>query len=530
MSGPYPSHASSIGGSHPAVVRRRIRDLMLIGVTGLIALVIAMGIVAAVPSPSFTLMIAVVIGVAGIIYLMVNPRLEVTVAILWFYLGCLDGPVKLVSGGGTTVSSLRDVLIFAVCLGAILRHLATKERTGLPPLSAWVLGFVLIVLLEALNPNTNGALKILGGFRQQLEWVPFFFFGYLLIRSKQRLRKLFILLAVIATANAVVSVYQVRLSPHQLAAWGPGYSEKVLGANGVSGTTFASGGTGRVRPLALGSDIGFGGAVGVIALPGALVLLATAAPRRRWIFMLLSLAALLSIGVSLSRTAVLGSVVTLISFALLSLSTGRRFTRPLAGLVVVLLLSIPLASVLTSTVGTAIFSRYSSIAGSQAASSSTGYKSASLAQIPVVVANDPFGFGLGTAGAASSFGGRTTVTLEGHGFSSETEFNFIMNEMGLPGLLLWISFSVYLGVLVVRRLSRVSDIESRLALAAVFSVLAGLTVMGFAGAVTAGSAGGPYFWLAAGIAAYWLAGRGAALPATVGKRSGLMATAAGAAG
>jgi hypothetical protein len=304
-----------------------------------------------------------------------------------------------------------------------------------------------------------------------------------------------------------VSAYQVRLSPHQLAAWGPGYSQKVLGANGVSGTTFAAEGSGRVRPLGLGSDIGFGGSMGVIALPCALVLLATARPRRRWIFTLLALAAVLGVGVSLSRTAVVGCVVTLVSFALLSFSSGRRVTRPLAALTVVLALVIPLASVVASTEGTAIFTRYSSIAGSNAASSASGYKSVSLSQIPVAIANDPFGFGLGTAGAASGFGGRTSVTLEGHGFSSETEFNFIMNELGLPGLLLWVSFSVYLGVLAVRRLGQVSDVEVRLSLAALFSVLAGLTIMGFAGAFTAGPAGA-FFWFAAGIVAYWLAGPG----------------------
>ncbi len=497
----------SVGGAHPAVIRRRVRELWLLGVTGLIALLIALAITTAVPNPNLLLLAVAAVGGLALIYLMVQPRLEVTVLVLAVFLGCLDGPVKLFSGGNL-VSATRDVLIAAVCLGALLRHFASKRETEIPPLSGWVACFVLVVLLEALNPNTGGTLKILGGFRQQLEWVPFFFFGYLLIRSRARLRKLFIVLGVIAAANAVTSAYQVRLNPHALAAWGPGYAEKVLGANGVSGTTFASGGTGRVRPLALGSDIGFGGTVGVIALPGLLMLLATSRPNRRWVYTLLCLAAALGVGISLSRTAVLGAVLTLMAFAALSFSIGSRVARPLAALLVVMALVVPLASVVTSTEGTAIFSRYSSIAGSQAAGSATGYKSVSLSQIPVDIADDPFGFGLGTAGAASSFGGRTTVTLEGHGFSSETEFNFLMNEIGLPGLLLWLCFYIYLGVLVVRRLSLIQDLDIRLALAAVFSVLAGLFVMGFAGAFSAGQAGGPYFWFAAGIAAYWLAGPG----------------------
>ncbi len=508
MSGFLLSPGGTLGSAHPAVVRRRLRELGLLGVTGLIALLLALGIVTAVPNPNILLLLAAVIATLVIIYLMVNPRLEITVLILGFYMGCLDGPVKLLFSSGNAISVTRDVLIFAVCLGAILRHFASRKETEVPPLSGWVLGFVAIVLLEAFNPNTGGTLKILGGFRQQLEWVPFFFFGYLLIRSKSRLRKLFILLGVIAAANALTSAYQVRLSPHTFAAWGPGYAEKVLGLNGVSGTTFASGGAGRVRPLALGTDIGFGGTVGVIALPCVLTLLATARRNRRWIYMLLCLAAALAVGISLSRTAVLGAVVTLVAFAVLSFSIGSRVARPLAAVLVLMALAIPLATVVSSTEGTAIFSRYSSIAGTQAASSATGYKSVSLNQIPVDIADDPFGFGLGTAGAASSFGGRTTVTLEGHGFSSETEFNFLMNEVGLPGLLLWLTFVIYLATLVLRRLSSVRDLDIRLALAAVFSVLAGLFVIGFAGAFTAGAGAGPFFWFAAGIAAYWLAGPG----------------------
>ncbi|HME02542.1 MAG TPA: hypothetical protein VKG38_05865 [Solirubrobacteraceae bacterium] len=509
MSGSYLTLGGPAGGAHPAVVRRRVHELALLGLTALIALLLALGVAAAVPHPNVLLTIVAIVGVLAITYLMVSPRLDVSVLVLGLYLGCLDGPVKLISGGGTSVSAMRDVLIFAVCLGAIMRWLTKKEPLQLPPLSVWVLGFVLCVAVEALNPNTVGVTKILGGFRQQLEWVPFFFFGYLLIRSKQRLRKLFLLFGVIAAANSLVAAYQVRLNPHTLAAWGPGYAEKVLGTNGVTGTTFAGG----VRPLALGSDIGYSGTVGVIALPCMLALLATARPRRRWIYALLALLAALGIGVSLSRTSVIGAVVTLVAFAALSFSLGSRVARPLVAMLVLLALAIPLASVVTSTEGTAIFSRYSSIAGSQAASSATGDKSATLSQLGVDVANDPFGFGLGVSGAASSFGGHTSVRLEGHGFSSETEFNFLMNEIGLPGLLLWLAFLIYLGTLVLRRLSLIKDLEVRLELAALFSVLAGLFIEGFAGAFTAGTAGGPYFWLTAGIAAYWLAGPGLKYPA-----------------
>ncbi len=509
MSGSHLALGGPAGGAHPAVMRRRVHELALLGLTALIALLLALGIAAAVPQPSVLLTVVAVVGVLAITYLMVSPRLEVSVLVLGFYLGCLDGPVKLLSSGGTSVSALRDVLIFAVCLGAIMRWLAKKEPLKLPPLSVWVLGFVLCVAVEAFNPNTVGLTKVLGGFRQQLEWVPFFFFGYLLIRSKQRLRKLFLLLGVIAAANGLVAAYQVRQKAPTLAAWGPGYAEKILGSNGISGETFAGG----VRPLALGSDIGYSGAVGVIALPCMLALLASAPARRRWIYVLLTLFAALGIAVSESRSSVIGAFITLVAFAALSFSLGSRVARPLVAMLVLVALAIPLASVVTSSEGTKVFSRYASIAGVQAASSASGDKSATLSQLGPDVVSDPFGFGLGVSGAASSFGGHTSVRLEGHGFSSETEFNFLMNEIGLPGLLLWLGFLIYLGALVLRRLSLIKDLEVRLELAALFAALAGLFAEGFAGAFTAGTAGGPYFWLVAGIAASWLAGPGLKYPA-----------------
>src|ERR1700734_2929626 len=111
----------------------------------------------------------------------------------------------------TAASGARDVLIIAVGVGMIMRLVVKKERVRLPPLAGWVVGFVAVVLVEALNPHTHGLLKSIGGYRQQLEWVPFFFFGYLIVRSKQRFRQLFLILGVIALANGVVGAVQAKI-------------------------------------------------------------------------------------------------------------------------------------------------------------------------------------------------------------------------------------------------------------------------------------------------------------------------------
>jgi len=238
-----------------------------------------------VSKPNLPLALAAIVGALGVIALIVSARLDVTVTLLVIYLGLLNGPIKLSSGGyGSATSAVQNVLVFAVALGALLRVLAKRERVRLPPLSGWVLAFVGVVVLEAFNPKTHGLLHTLGGFRQQLQWVPFFFFGYALMRHKLRFRQLFVVLGVIALANAAVATYQSRLSPAQLASWGPGYADRIFPAkNGLKGggRIYFSEGEAQVRPLALGSDSGFSGGTGLIALTGALALIAIGRRRQR---------------------------------------------------------------------------------------------------------------------------------------------------------------------------------------------------------------------------------------------------------
>jgi hypothetical protein len=519
MSAPYlrlPDASGSGGGGagYPRWSRRRVDDLLLLGLAGLVPVVAALAIALHTPNPNLALFFALLVGVAVVVALLVYPRLEVTVTILALYLGLLDGPVRLIIDT-KAVSSVRDVLIFAVALGALGRMIARGERIRLPPLTGWVAAFVGLVLIEAFNPNTHGILKVLGGFRQQLEWVPFFFFGYVLIRSKERFRKLFIVLGVIALANAAVATYQTHLTPTQLASWGPGYAERVNGnvnpeekGVGTTARRYRSEGVLRVRPMALGTDSGFGGSVGVIALPGALALLAVGGRRRRWLAILLCLGSLVAVATGLGRLQVVGAVIAVACFALLSLSAGRRVTRPLSALLAVAVLALPLGALFVASEGAGVFSRYESIEPNNVVTTSTTYKERSLALIPHYISSDAFGFGLATAGPASGFGGGSAEVLEGHGVTAETQYNYVVDELGLPGLILWVGLTLMLAALVVGRLPRIRDIDVRIALAAVFAVVFAYTLMGLRGAFMDSSAGGPYFWFAVGIAAYWLVGTG----------------------
>lgn len=506
-----PRLSSSVAGAQPAIPSSRARELLLIGLTALVPLAIALGVAREVPNPNILLTLGLIVAALGVLTLLISTRYAVTLALVALYLGLLEGPVKLGSGGGVAASASRDVLIAAISLGAVARILVRRERVRLPPMSGWVLAFALLVLVESFNPKTHGILKILGGYRQQLEWLPFFFFGYLLMRSRERFRKYFLLLGVIALANGLVGVYQSRLSPGQLASWGPGYHELAEGGGtkGQTGRTYRSEGVTRVRPPALGSSSGFGGSIGVLALPAVLALFLTVRRRRRWVAPLLCLGAVAAIATSASRTAVVGAVLAALAFTLLSLYAGRRVTRPVTVLLVVVGITFALGSVLAAAEGGGVFARYATISTpEQAASTSVASKERSWTQIPADIEHAPFGVGLSTVAAATGFGGASNVTIEGHSASAESQYNAVVLELGAMGLLLWVALTIWLLVLTVRGLRRVQDFELRADLAAVFAAVFAFAVMGFSGPTAYTSPAGPAFWFAVGIAAYWFAGPG----------------------
>jgi hypothetical protein len=512
MTTPHLRLSGGAGAVHPVVLDRRIRDLAGVGLAGLVPAVIALGITVALPHTSLLVVLGAIVAVLAIVTLILNSRLELTVGLLAVYLGLLDGPIKLGIGRSEATAAVRNVLILAVCLGAVMRLFASRERVRLPPLSGWVLAFVAIVVVDAFNPKTQGLLHVLGGFRQQLQWVPFFFFGYVLLRSKKRLRQLFIIIGVIALANGVVSAYQTSLSPGQLAAWGPGYRALVqpttVGKKGSIARTYSSEGVARVRPLGLGADSGFSGGVGVIALPCCLALLATWRSRRRWVAAVLCLGALVAVATGLGRLQVVGALLGVLAFAGLASLAGRKVTRALTAMLVVVALAVPLGALLVSAVGGGTFKRYESIAPGQAASTVPSHKSSAWMNIPNFLSKAPLGVGLGTVGAAGGFGGKVTELVEGHGVSAETQYNVVADELGAPGLLVWIALTIFVIVLVARGMREVGDGELAIMLAGLFAPFVALTLEGFSGPFITSTASGPYFWLAIGAAAYWFVGPG----------------------
>jgi hypothetical protein len=261
--------------------------------------------------------------------------------------------------------------------------------------------------------------------------------------------------------------------------------------------------------MALGTDSGFGGGLGLVALPGALALLAIGPLRRRWPVLLLCLGAILAVMTGLGRTQVVGATAAVLFFAALALTGGGRVSRSLVPLLAVVLLALPLGVLVVSLEGGGIFSRYAELVPGNVVESKDKKTSEFLA-IPHQIEAAPLGVGLGTVGSAAGFGGKETETLEGHGVGAATVWKLILDELGLPGMLLWLAFNIRLLALALPGLRRVRDHELRLELAAVYAVFIASLVTGFSGDTITSAVQGPLVWLTAGITAYWFAGPGRA--------------------
>jgi hypothetical protein len=443
-------------------------------------------------------------------WMVFSANYRLTLVALLLYLGLVDGPLKLLLDNGVATLG-RDLLLYSIVLGALARLAVDARPVRLPPLSGYVLAFVVVVLVQVFNPGTDGIVRGLAATRPHLEFVPLFFFGYFLMREQRHLRVFLLLLCAIAAANGVVSLIQFNLSPAQLASWGPGYAALINGTGGVSGRVFydtASGGS-FLRPFGLGADTGFGGYVGVLAVPAVLALIGTA--NRRWAGRLgapLGVGIILAVATSQTRSAVVAAVVALLAFGVLALVSQRR-ALALLGIAALLALTVGLLSTLSGTDNSAAFNRYDSISPTNVLRTTAESRGGSLRLLPTYLEKFPLGAGLGQVGPGSSVGRRL---VRDQLLSGETEFNFLVVELGVIGVL--VLGALHLRLLALStRLRRVRDPETRLLLAGCAAPLFGMAASWITGPVSASTPTSPFIWFVAGVLAFWLTGSAATPPA-----------------
>jgi hypothetical protein len=430
-------------------------------------------------------------------WLATTRRTGLALAVVLLYLGLFDGVVKLKAGGQAATLG-RDVVLYAVAIGMAAR---ARGPFRMPALRGWVVAWTVVVIVQLANPGNSSMSHAVASLRQDLEFIPLFFIGFVALRTHASLHAFFALLLAVAAINGPVAAYQSSLTPHQLSAWGPGYSA-LINSQGDARVFKGSDGKLQVRPMGLGADMGFGGILGATALPGGIALLITYR-RRPWLLGLVVLGMIgAGIGVltSQSRSSVVTAIVAVVA-TLGLLAVGRQGK----GALVALGLVVAVAAAAVNAIGSydpGTFYRYKSIAPSSAASTIYSSRVGTWATIPQYMREIPFGAGLGKVGpAAKKAGGMATD------WNAESQFNFLIVETGIPGLLVFLSFQAALCSTVLRALRRERDPHTVVLMAGLAAPLFGFAVNWFIGVNTTSTPNAPYLWLAAGVISWWLVTR-----------------------
>jgi hypothetical protein len=475
-------------------------------IVGILAGIAAAAVTLVVVGHGTTKAAAILIIVAGTLWFATTRRTKLALALLTLYLGLLDGYLKL-STGSTAVSLVRDVLLYAICAGLLVRAVVDRRPLPLPAMTGWIVAFVAVVLVQLANPGDGTLYHSLAGVRQQLEFIPIFFLAAAYVRTKQTLRVFLILLLVIGAANGIVSWVQFHESPGQLAAWGPGYAERIDGTGGFqfAGRTFySSTGQQYTRPFGLGSDSGGGGVAGMLALAAGFGILLTSRSRRRTLLIAVALAigSAIAVYTSEGRSAVVGTAIVIFAFGFLATTVDGRKGKLLALAVGLVVSFLVVQSFITSNNSTD--SRYSGLTAGSLLSTTSQARGQSYAIIGTNLRKYPLGAGLGVSGPASGVKGAPPLAGQ---VDAENELSFLIDETGIPGALVLIGMTVRLIWLGVRRIKLEPDPEIRLLLSGLVAALAGLFAIYAVSAITPTTPGGPFLWATAGIIAYWLVER-----------------------
>jgi O-antigen ligase len=451
--------------------------------------------------------IAVAGGVAvGTVALIVTDRYHVSLGVFAVYLGLVDGFIRNRTGNAD-LTLARDLLLYAIAAGAVIRFAVTHSRFSPPPVFGWVAAWAVLVVVQLFNPTGGTFLHSLQGLRPHVEFVPLFLFGFHIIRTPSDFRAFFLLLLIVTGINGCVALVQLQLTPQQLAAWGPGYATKVEGDGAVGGVApriyVDANGERRNRPPGLGSDAGFAGILGVLAVAGGIALCMLSRGRR---FALLAVPLLgglvLAVATSQSRTAVVASFISASAFVLMVLASTRRI-RIVVAVAAVSLVGTYSVNAIVGREGSSSFSRYESISPDQVIGTAIDYRQSNFGIAEQYIRSWPLGAGLGTVGPGAATSGGSGLSLNGEG-----QFLYLLVETGIPGMVLFYSLHLLILGVLITRVRKVRDPDLRVMIAATGAPMFALFFGGFGGAFSGGSPTAPYFWFATGVLAYWLLGPG----------------------
>jgi hypothetical protein len=421
-------------------------------------------------------------------------------AAVLLYMGLLDGVLKLRSANELPTLG-RDVLLYAAVGGLAVRAVLRGERLVLPAFSGWAIAWTVMVLAQLAHPMNGTWLHSVASLRQHIEFVPLFFVAYFLMREHRHLQNFLALLLAVAAINGLVGIYQSGMSVEALSAWGPGYANLFdpEASGGAPRTAADEDGVKRVRPPGLGSDMGFAGVLGATAIPGglALLMLRRRSLTVRLLVVLGLLASAAGVLTSQSRASVLTVLVTLVAFVGL-LAAGGYVKRSLTSIMAIGVTAFAAVSLIGAIDENAFF-RYQSIAPDKVLDTTVESRSGTWSQLGEYVVEIPFGAGIGSVGpAAGQFDKRPVI------YNAESQFNFLMVEVGLAGLLLFLVFQLSLFRALVRGMRRARDPKTVVLMAGIGAPLLGYAVNWLVGVNTVSTPNAPFLWVATGLIAWWL--------------------------
>jgi hypothetical protein len=250
-----------------------------------------------------------------------------------------------------------------------------------------------------------------------------------------------------------------------------------------------------VRPFGLGSEIGAAGELAWFGLVAALALVMTRGSTVLKAFGVLGIAGgVLAIVTSESRGVILVGVFALLCYGVLA--TASRYlarslgTLLLGGLMVLLVVTALSSHATSSTL------RVRGLNPSQVAGTILSQRGNSLVVTPSLAVTFPFGLGLGRVGPAAGFSGSAS------GQNAENEFNYLIDEIGTVGLIIFLTLWVRVVIDGLRLVRSTFDADLRAHVAVLVTGLLALAFAWFYQTPSVATPTAPLFWTLAGIIAW----------------------------
>lgn len=383
------------------------------------------------------LVLLLIIAAFFILYLFLSGNYIRSLLFFFIFATLFEGVLKLKTTGTANIIAYlgRDILLYPVVIGAIVRIFVLKSITisqERPPLTKPIIAFVIICFIQLFNPSALNIVNGLINLRNHIEMIPLFFFGFYSMRNPKNIHILFWLMIIFAVINSLVAVYQHQIGIDEIIKWGPGYRRMFTSVSDAR-IWIDSKGVTHIRPPALGSDMGYATGVIQIALPLLISLIAIyLGKNKKYIPLLIAMMCVMILGAfvsgirSLMMLSVIGAIITLL------LQVKIKNTAFIVILIFLVSLGGILGLQLTSeTLGEEIYDRYEGLTSPITAFSS--HRGGSFLALFEYIWRFPLGRGIGLAGPAA---GRFAKGEYIEPINTETYFNFILSETGLPGLIL----------------------------------------------------------------------------------------------